>query len=1462
MRVYFLPFKKLRLRLELKCILQKLTAVLIFLWVCISAHGQIPSANFTASPTAGCSPLVVNFTDQSTGTPTIWDWDFGNGATSTLQNPTTTFFVPGNYTIRLTASNAAGSHTLTRAQYITVYEPPTVDFTGSPTSGCFPLRTQFTDLSSSGLGSTNISWLWDLGNGSQSTAQNPFIIFNSAGNFVVTLKVTNDKGCSKVVSKPNYIQVPNGVVASFSNSQSTDCHPPTNISFTNVSAGPGTLSYSWDFGDGGTSASQSPIHTYLTGGNFTVTLTTSSSSGCFDTISHTVLITNTTTAVNSPDSACVNTIINFQNASTPSPNSAFWDFGDGTTSIALNPVKIYTSVGTYNIKLVNSYATCQDSIFKPIRILSRPVADFTAPVTTKCQPPLPVNFQDLSSSAVSWQWNFGDGGNSTLQNPLHTYNSYGSFDVTLIITSASGCTDTIIKPQFIKIRRAQISIPPLPARGCIPFTVNLFANINALDAVTSYFWDFGDGATSTSPTPSHVYPVQGTYTVKLVITTSSGCTDSLVIPAAVRTGTKPIVNFSGGPSPICAGQTVQFTDLTPPPVNEWLWYFGDGGTSVLQNPPHAYADTGFFNIKLIATNNGCPDSFTRSNYVYVLPPVARFLVTGTCSNRLQFTFTDQSIGPITNWLWDFGDGTTSTAQNPVHTYSTLGNYTVSLTVTNGTCTHTTTHLVGAVDESPDFASVITTSCKGVTIYFGAINLNYSNVTSYDWNFGNGTSLTTTVNSGGNYYYIPGYYTVSLVITDVNGCKDTIVKPNYIRINGPVAGFAAANPTGCAGFTTLFNDLTTTDGLNAIVNWKWDFGDGTVQTYTSPPFRHTYNNTGTYSVKLKVTDAAGCTDSLTQSNLIITTDPYPTFLALDSFTCPGASVSFLNYSAASNFTSFWDFGDGSTSTAGNATHTYLNTGSYTVKLRITDQYGCSDSLTRNQYIRVDKPIASFTINDSISSCTPFEVDFTNTSYYYDSSLWNFGNGGTSILANPIVYYTTPGTFLVKLYAISHGGCIDSAQKTIIVYDTAGSRINYTPLNGCKPLQLNLNAFTPGSVTYIWDYGDGNVDSTSTPNVNHIYNTFGDFIPKVILKDPSGCLIPITGPDTVRIIGADAKFGFDKHLLCDGGTVSFIDSTIFNNAVTQYQWDFGDGGTSSLQNPVHNYTIPGLYTVKLTVHTISGCMDSLRLPDTIRVVQSPLIAIGGDSIACIFDPMVHTGLILRPDTSSVSWSWTFPNGNTATVQNPSQQVYTVAGNYIISSIAVNSSGCRDTTTKNIFINPLPTVTLPGSLTMQAGYPVIIPATYSSTIGSYLWTPSSTLNCSTCPQPVAAPKFNTTYQVVFTDSNGCKNTGRINIIVICKNANVFVPNTFSPNGDGSNDVFYPRGKGINRAKILRIFDRWGEVVFEAKDFPINDPNYGWNGNYMGKKPQPGVYVYQIEFYCDNGDIIRFEGNVALIL
>lgn len=1306
-----------------------------------------------------------------------------------------------------------------------------------------------------------MSWQWDFGNGVTSSLQNPLASYSASGAFAITLKVTDDKGCSRILGRSSYINVTPGVTASFSPSPLIACTAPGIIRFNNISTGPGTMSYQWNFGDGGISSGTSPTHTFTNEGVYNVRLTATSSSGCEDTIETTVSVGGFISSFLVSDTTCPGSAISFTNTSSPRPDSVRWTFGDGSVSFDTLPAHIYTNPGTYTVWLYNYVGSCVDSTSQQVTVNTPPAANFSAANTSTCQQSLTVNFQDGSTGASGWLWDFGDSTTSTLQNPSHTYDGYGTYTVTLIVTNTSGCRDTLSRPSYIWLQRPEITVPQVPSNGCIPFTFSPVPVINSPDVIVSFNWDFGDGTTSTQQNPTHIYTTQGIYTVKLVYTSSTGCTDSLIFASGVTVGSKPVADFSAAPTQACASTPILFTNLSSP-YTQLLWEFGDGFTSGDITPSHLYSDTGYFNIQLIATNYGCPDTAIRTGYIHILPPVSRFSAAFDCSNRLQVSFIDESILPQ-SWSWDFGDGNTSTAQNPTHIYAALGTYNVSLTVTNGGCTHILQHTITISKQSTDFTASPTNICKGAPVLFTPSNFNPAVTTALYWNFGDGVEETGYgLPFNTHTYSASGTYTVMLITADLNGCKDTTTKTAFIRVNGPVANFVAQSPGGCAGNPFLFTDQSASDGTNAITNWLWDFGDGTIQSFNAPPFTHNYSTTDTFTVKLIVTDAAGCRDSLTRSGYVITTNPKPGFTSNAFVACPGASMIFTDTTSPPAITRTWYFGDGTTSGQLAPTHSYSDTGYYDVKLVITDEAGCTDSLIQTAYIHVVLPIAGFTVNDSFSACTPLEVQFTSTSQNAGGWTWDFGPGeGNSSLMNPVHYYSTPGVYRVKLVIISAGGCLDSAFMNITVLDTAGIRFTYSPVDGCNPLQVAFNVIAPVSTqSYFWDFGDG-TEVTNTPDVNHIYPSFGSYLPKAVLLDPPGCVIPVSGIDTIQIRGANIKFGISDSVLCDAGSVSFTDSTTSSDPIISYTWNFGDGSTSASQHPVHYYSSPGNYDVGLTTVTQSGCTNNFIKTTAVKVVARPDIAITGNSSVCVFDSLLLSGAFLQPDTSVVTWYWNFPNGNTSNVQLPPPQTYP-PGTFTVYAFATNSTGCIDTAAKQITVHPLPTVDMPGQMIIAVGFADTIPASYSAGVNQWSWTPAYALSCSKCPRPIANPKSTTTYQVAFSDVNGCRNSAKIEIVVLCKDANFYVPNTFSPNGDGSNDRFYPRGKGLYLIRSMRVFNRWGEVMFENRNFPANDALAGWDGKYKGNRVQPDVYVYQIEIQCDNGELIKLSGNIALIL
>lgn len=372
--------------------------------------------------------------------------------------------------------------------------------------------------------------------------------------------------------------------------------------------------------------------------------------------------------------------------------------------------------------------------------------------------------------------------------------------------------------------------------------------------------------------------------------------------------------------------------------------------------------------------------------------------------------------------------------------------------------------------------------------------------------------------------------------------------------------------------------------------------------------------------------------------------------------------------------------------------------------------------------------------------------------------------------------------------------------------------------------------------------------------------GQFLPKVILEDQTGCQIPVTGIDTINVTKSYVNFGISDSLLCDAGIINFTDSTITNGIISNYNWDFGDGGTSPLQNPSHNFTAPGFYTVRLIVTTANGCMDTLVKTNLIKVVSSPVIDILGNMPICMQSKLSFRGIVLQPDTSAIRWFWDFGNGKTSITQNPLPQRYDTAGNYPLRLIVTNSSSCADTIDRTVIVYPLPVINAGTDKIIGVGFSIAINPT-GSPVTDYLWTPSAGLSCTNCYNTVASPKNTTTYNIKVTDANGCINTDQINIIVVCNDKNVFIPNTFSPNNDGVNDWFYPRGKGLFAIQSMRIFNRWGELVFQKANLYPNDPLAGWNGRYNGKLLNSDVYTYIIEIVCENSEVLAYKGNITLI-
>ncbi len=1586
---------------------------------CPSAKAQQLNANFSATPTGGCVPIRVSFTDLTTGTPTAWKWDLGNGTISFLQNPSTTYNQSGNFTIKLVAYRGTDSSVMIKTNYIVVLPNPVVEFGANPLQGCFPLTVNFTDSSTAGSG-TITNWQWDFGDGNISNVQNPSHTYLNTGVFNVTLTVRNSNGCSKTLNKQNLINVYTGVRALFNNTNPPTCTLPVTVGFTSTSTGPvGT--YQWNFGDGSTGSGPTPSHIYTVPGIYTVTLIVTSVNGCTDTIVKPGLIRAgiVDADFSSPLTVCAGTPFSLQNNSAPTASllASSWNFGDGGTSTTTNPTYTYANPGIYTIKLIADFGLCRDSISKTITVNPKPTAAFSGNILFACRAPLTTTFTNTSTGGTSYSWNFGDGSTSTALSPTHTYTSNGTYTVTLIVQNTNGCQDTLRRVNYIIISPPSITaINPLPAQGCVPYPITFAPVVAAAGQnIVNYQWDFGDGSTGSGPSPSHTYTTEGTYTVKLKVTAANGCTDSISIPAGVKVGNKPMTAFSATPLIACAQDPIHFTDLTSAPLpDEWFWQFGDGGTSTQQNPEYHYNDTGHFTVTLIVTRNGCKDTLKKIDYIFIKPPIARFVDSFDCSNQNLHFFLDRSKGALT-YNWTFGDGGTSTIPSPNHLYADTGRYTVKLKVSNGTCQHEATANVLVLNEKANFNIQDSIACKSTAKKFLAF-ANPLNLRNYSWDFGEGFGATsTTVPAIVHSYSSLGLFNVKLTITDLNGCTDTLSKPVAVAQNGPRADFSSYQKV-CVRNLTTFTDSSRADASNPIVQWIWNYGDTTGwHTYTAPPFTHAYTTGGLYAVTLVTVDAAGCRDTITKQGNVQINDPKANFVSADTIVCLNTPVTITDISQGNIQLRAWDLGDGTTAATANVVHPYTAEGSYNIRLKVIDEAGCIDSIVKPLYINVFNAKARFFLSDSFTTCPPLFITFTNQSINARISSWDFGDANTSNLQNPSHTYTMAGIFTVQLAVEGNGGCRDTATKRIVINGPSGT-FTYGPLTGCAPLFVNFIATAQNTTKYTFDFTDGNTQFGAGTTASHQYLLPGNYLPKMILEDSFGCRFPVPGPDTIHVKGVKTLIrSLPSYLICDSAVVQFQDSTVANDVISSFQWNFGDGTTSFVRNPSHVYRTPGVYTVTLMVTTTSGCSsaDTLRVP--IKVVPSPQIGITGLLEGCVPTTVQFTGQWLNQDTSTVTWNWNFNNGQTSTQQNPGTITYNTPGNYNITLVARNGSGCSNTITHPLTVWPLPNIdagpdkfvcrgqsatitasggltyswtahpslsctncTSPGArpdstrwyyvrgtdshtcqntdsvlvrvkqpfvmrvapgdtlcvgqsfqlqgfgaenylwtpsrylssttianpvsrpdssityrligydsvgcfrdtgfvtlkvypipkvdiienqITINAGDPIQFHSNASADVNRWRWNPQMNLTCIDCPNPIANPRQSMVYTLTVSNQGRCTATDRVNITLLCKEGNVFVPNTFSPNNDGANDVFYPRGKGLFSVKSMRVFNRWGELLFEKTNFQANDPAFGWDGKQNGVPLTPDVYVYVMEILCDNSVIYNVKGNVTLL-
>ena len=1411
-----------------------------------------PVANFNATP--DCEGSATTFADASTGA-TSWSWDFGDGNTSTAQNPSNTYTTGGTYNVQLAVMSADGCvDTVIIA--VVVPEIPVADFTSN--MGCPGTPSAFTDISTVGGASTINTWAWDFGDGNTSTAQNPTNPYAAAGNYNVQLTVTTNDGCTHSVTIA--VTVPASTIADFTTANVCDGFA---ASFTDISVG--ATAWAWDFGDGNTSTAQNPTHTYAAPGTYNVTLV-ASAGPCTDNITYPITVYPSPVANFNDAPGCEGAATNFTDASTGA-TSWSWDFGDGNTSTAQNPSNTYATGGTYNVQLaVMSADGCVDTVIIPVVVPYNPVVGFTGAMGCINTPSTftDTSFVQGGATLTNWAWDFGDGNTSTAQNPTNTYTVPGVYNVSLTVTSSSGCITNVVIPM---------TVPPTTvadfttADVCDGYAASF---TDASTGATAWDWDFGDGSPiDNNQNPTHTYAGPGTYTVTL--TSYAGvCTDVISYPITVNE--TPVPDFTSVPA--CPGTGTAFTDASTvgggPTITGWAWDFGDGSTSTAQNPTNTYATGGTYAVQLIVTTStGCVDSITY-NVVVPYTPVAEFTMGNVCDGTAG-TFTSVSTvtnGTITLDSWDFGDGNTATGSPVNHTYATNGTYTVVLTsTTNDGCVDDTTMTI-TIYPNPIADFTATAPCEGdLTTLTDNSNPNGGTITTYEWDVDNNGTVDYTGNPASHNFGPAGTYNVSYTVTTLNGCSGNVVLPVTVHPN-PVADFTLTNI--CEGQVANFNDASAV-ATGAITGWDWDFGDGNTSTAQNPS--NTYGTQNVYTVELVATSDQGCTDTMTQ-----TIDVYPIPVADFSpqSVCLNIPVNFMDQSTVDNTNTTnvinqwdWDLGDGTTYTGiqNPPTHVYGTAGNYNISLTVTTDNGCTNSLTVPLSI-YEKPVADFTFTDD---CVDLPSDFTDLSTVVGSVVnswkWDFGDGNTSTTQNPTHNYTTAGTYNVELIVTSAFGCTDTIVQPVIRYPMPTA--SFTAPFECEYDSVQFTntstVIAPSTIfSEVWGFGDGS-PLVTTQDPAHLYASEGTYAVTLIVTTDHGCV-----DDTVMnvTVHPQPNVDFTGTNVCinEPPTVFTNQSSVVTGSMASWNWNFGDNTVSPLQDPTHVYGSAGVYNVQLIGISDMGCADTAVHP--VEVYEKPIAAFtsdvteGCDPLDVVFqDQSTHNA------TSIIAWDWDLGNGTSSADQNPGTQ-YDGSGTlldmfYDVTLIVTNDNGCMDTVSvaNYITVHPDPIADFRPMPEITDEHNPIIDFDNTSINGeSYYWDFGDG-DSSALFEPSHFYTDTGVFNVMLVAATqyGCVDTTYANVYIEPV-PGIHVPNAFTPDGDGVNDVFLPILHAYDSWQYeLYIYDRWGQIIFESFA-----PHIGWDGTVKGvpASEKTDVFVWQVVLKdTRSGEEKEFIGHVTLL-
>lgn len=1147
------------------------------------------------------------------------------------------------------------------------------------------------------------------------------------------------------------------------------------------------------------------------------------------------------------------------------PYSFVWNPGGVTGSpVTFNP----TVNSTYTLITTDACGNTVQSQTLAI-ILPSSTATFTTTSPICITQNASFTYTGNGVAATTYLWNFNDPGSgaantSTLQNPTHTFSAPGFYTVSLVATLGTCVSAPYTQSIFVSPQPTATFTVSTPA--CLNQSVTVTYTGNA-PAGATYNWNFG-GGTIISGSGQGPYDIQwstsGNHTVTLQVLV--GICTSTSFSQVVQVLNPPTATINVA-SPVCENQNCQITYTGNGGAGAtYNWDF-NGGTIVSGSNSGPYqinwSTAGTYTVTLTVIKNGCV-TVAPSQTVTVNPiPTSSFTInpgSNCVNNPCTITYTG-SAGAGATYTWIFGAGSTivsGSGQGPYQvSWATAGTKNVKLTVTENGCTSTQT--INQVTVTPGLTSsfsVTSPVCvnQNSTITYTG-NANASAV--YSWNFGGGIVAS---GSGQGPYQVHwgnwGNHYITLSVSQ-NGCfsqQDTqIVYVNPTPSSNIVVG------TACENDTTI---ISCSGAWNSSNIYTWDFGSANVlYGIDDGPYGVVWPTAGTYNVSLTVS-LFGCISPTTTIPVTVLQLPTSTFNVVSPACAGGGTIVTYTGNANSQAPYNWYFGGGQIISGGGPgpwVISYPNPGTYPITLVVHD-FGCVSVMGTQSVIVNPIPTATFNISPSICENTNTAITYTGTASASAVYNWNLGGGiiasGTG--QGPLqVYWTTAGPHTVTL-TVTEGGCTSPAvSHSIDVLPAPVADFNTTsPICADKNSTITFTGSASASAAINWNFGSATVISGSGIGPYLLsFASYGTY-PVTLTVVDNGCTSVSTQNISVYEVQT-SSFTVTPVSACVNAEVNVVYAGT-GNGTAFYDWNFGGGiiSNGTGQGPYNIiFSDTGNYSISLAVTQVFCTSDTQTI--SIHVNPTP---VADFTAAPLFACDNLTTVFANSSSGATNYQWNFGDGETDTIASPSHN-YTV-GLFDVTLTAINQFGCTDSQTIPSYINVQPTPVAQFTSSPLAGLEL---ALYENDFTfenislngtSYQWTFGDG-DSSGIMNPNHIYKDTGTFFVTLIAYNnvGCYDSISQGPYLIVPGAFIFIPNAFTPNGDGKNEVFRIFGHTI-ASTALQIFNRWGELIYLGDGY-----QQGWDGTYKGKPENTGVYVYRAVITKNSGLTVTLQGDLTLI-